>query len=174
MKYKLTNDSKTLSDGTIVYRIECVTAFGNIKAGDKGGFIESKNNLSQEGNAWVSGDAWVYGNARVYGNAWVFGNARVYGNAIVYDKARLHGNAKVYGNARISSCSWGKSPLQIQGSVWYFNMCRRNQISIGCETHTIKHWLDNYYQIGKLHNTDDDTIEEYYRYICLARDMYLR
>lgn len=48
---------------------------------------KKEDNLAQDGDAWVygnaevSGDAWVYGNARVYGDAWVSGNARVYGDA---------------------------------------------------------------------------------------------
>lgn len=36
--------------------------------GALGGWIESEENLSQEGSCWVYGDARVYGNARVSGN----------------------------------------------------------------------------------------------------------
>src|SRR5574343_1073328 len=36
-----------------------------LKKGDHGGLVQSENNLSQAGSAWVSG------NAQVYGNAWV-------------------------------------------------------------------------------------------------------
>lgn len=74
MKYKLTDETKVF-DNVTLHRIECVTTFGDIKAGDKGGWIESYNNLSQEDNAWV------YDDAKVYGNAHVFDNARIYKNA---------------------------------------------------------------------------------------------
>ena len=74
MKYKLTDETIDVN-GRILRRIECVESFIDVKAGDKGGFIESEKNLSQDGNAWVSGDA------KVYGSAWVSGDARVYGNA---------------------------------------------------------------------------------------------
>ena len=93
-KYKLTEETINVN-GITLYRIEALKDFGNVKKGDKGGFIEKENNLSQ------SGDCWVYGNAKVYNNAKVFDNADIYGNAEVYDNATISGNAKVYGNAVI-------------------------------------------------------------------------
>ena len=36
-----------------------------VRAGDLGGLVESERNLSQEGDAWVSGKALVYGDAKV-------------------------------------------------------------------------------------------------------------
>lgn len=56
MKYKLTDETKVV-DNITLHRIECVTAFGDVKAGDKGGWIESEDNLSQDGDAWVCGNA---------------------------------------------------------------------------------------------------------------------
>lgn len=64
MKYKLTDETKVV-DNVTLHRIECVTAFGDVKAGDKGGWIESEKNLSQENDAWVGGEATVYENATV-------------------------------------------------------------------------------------------------------------
>ncbi|MGG7510920.1 polymer-forming cytoskeletal protein, partial [Plantibacter sp. YIM 135249] len=64
------------------------------------------------GDAWVSGNAQVYGNARVSGNAQVYGNARVSGNARVYGNARVSGNAWVYGNARVSGNA------RVYGNAW--------------------------------------------------------
>ena len=57
----------------------------NVKAGDLGGFIESEQNLPQDGNGWVAGDAQVYGDAKVTGNA------RVECLAQVFDKAHIAG-----------------------------------------------------------------------------------
>ena len=56
-------------------------SFGMVVKGALGGYIEKEKNLSQEG------DAWVYGDARVSGDAWVSGDARVYGDAWVSAKA---------------------------------------------------------------------------------------
>ena len=90
MKYKLTKETKEVY-GIKVYQIEALKDFNNVSKGDKGGWIEKEENLSQEDNSWVSGDAWVYGNTWVYGDAQVYGNARVYGDAQVYKKIKLIG-----------------------------------------------------------------------------------
>ena len=99
-KYELTEEFKeieTLREGWLqkikVYRIRALRAFADVKIGDLGGFVETKQNLSNMGNAWV------YGNAEVYGDAEVCGDAKVYGNAEVC------GDAKVCDNANIFWCS---------------------------------------------------------------------
>lgn len=91
-KYELTTECKEIGNIKL-FRVKALTSFGNVKAGELGGYIEKEDNLSQDGNAWVYGNVWVYG------NAWVGGNARVSGNARVYDNARVSGNAEVSGNA---------------------------------------------------------------------------
>jgi hypothetical protein len=92
-KFELTAEFVTNVFGKKLFRIKALVAFGNVEKGELGGFIEKEDNLSHDGNAWVSGDAQVYGNAQVYGDAWVSGDARVYGNAQVYGDARVSGNA---------------------------------------------------------------------------------
>ena len=99
-KYKLTEET-IIVNGKTLYRIEALKDFGNVKKGDKGGFLEKESNLSQYNNCWVFGKAKVYGNARVYGNAKVYHYAMVYGNAMVYNNAEIYGNAMVYNNAEI-------------------------------------------------------------------------
>lgn len=99
-KYKLTSET-TGCDGFILYRIEALMDFSDVKTGDKGGFVQSENNLSQLGNAWVYGNAKVCGDAEVFGNAKVCGNASVYGNAKVFDYAEVYDNARVCGNANV-------------------------------------------------------------------------
>ena len=99
-KYKLTDETISLNGATL-YRIEALKDFGEIKKGDKGGFIESEDNLSHEGNAWVYDDACVYDNALVTDNACVSDNARVYGNSLVYSNAQVYNNARMCGNARV-------------------------------------------------------------------------
>lgn len=73
-KYKLT-DETIIFNGITLHRIEALMDFGNVKAGDKGGWIENEENLSHKGDAWVSDNAWVSDYARVSGNAWVSGDA---------------------------------------------------------------------------------------------------
>ena len=140
-KYKLTDETINLN-GVTLYRIEALKYFGEIKKGDKGGFIESENNLAHEGDAWVSDDACVYDNARVSGNAhiyeeaWVYGSAFVYGDACVfgfacvYDNAWVSGNGQVYGNARVygsahlcgNACVYDNAHVSDKAKV-YNNAC---------------------------------------------------
>ncbi len=87
-KYKLTDESMSWLGHTL-YRIESLRDFADVKAGDKGGWVEREENLSHYGNAWVHGNAKVCENARVYENAWVYGDAEVYGNARVYGDAEV-------------------------------------------------------------------------------------
>ena len=100
MKYKLTKETKEVY-GLKLFRIEALKDFGDVEKGEKGGWIEKEENLSQENNAWIYGNARVYGNAEIYGNASVYGNAWIYGNASVYGNAWIYGNASVYGDAEI-------------------------------------------------------------------------
>ena len=87
-KYELTTETKVVF-GRTLYRIRALVAFGDVDAGELGGWIEKESNLAQDGNAWVSGNARVSGDARVYGNAEVYGNARVYGDAEVLKPIHL-------------------------------------------------------------------------------------
>lgn len=61
----------------------------DVKAGDLGGWVESENNLSQVGDAWVGGDAEVGGNAEVSGNAevTVFKNSWTSGRYFTYTRS---------------------------------------------------------------------------------------
>ena len=75
-KFELTTESITFL-GRTLFRIKALISFGNVKAGELGGYIEKEGNLSYEGNAWVFGDARVFGNARVFGDAEVCDNADI-------------------------------------------------------------------------------------------------
>ena len=68
LKYILTKESIQFG-GRTFYRIKALKDFGDVKAGDLGGYIEKELNLSQGGNCWVSDNAVVLGNARVRDNA---------------------------------------------------------------------------------------------------------
>ena len=107
LKYKILEDNYILYLGKKLYKIQALKDFSNVKKGDIGGYVESYDNLSQDGNSWIYNDAkvyedaYVYGNAEIYGGAEVYGSAKVSGNAFVYGNAFVHGNARVHGNAQI-------------------------------------------------------------------------
>ena len=106
-----------------------------VKAGDLGGYVESEWNLSQEGDCWVGGNAWVYENARVCGNAWVGGNARVHedaqvnGNAWVGGYARVHEDAQVNGNAQVGGYAWVfynlTANMKVETGIWKKSMTEK-------------------------------------------------
>lgn len=75
-KYELTDEKKQIA-GRTLFRIRALRDFYDVKAGDLGGWIESENNLSYSGDAWVSGKAVVFGDARVFGDAWIFGQGAI-------------------------------------------------------------------------------------------------
>lgn len=90
-KYELTEETMDYC-GRTLHRIRALRAFGDVKTGDIGGFVEDRGNLDDAGNAWVYDNAEVYGNAKVYGDAEVCGNAKVYGNAEVCGDAKVCGD----------------------------------------------------------------------------------
>ena len=94
-KYKLTNETININGATL-YRIEALKNFSDVKKGDKGGFVQSENNLSNNGDCWIYDEAIVYGNAQVSDDAIVSDNAEVYENAEIYDFAKVYGKAQVY------------------------------------------------------------------------------
>ena len=125
MKFELTSETKEFFGATL-FRIRALTSFGSVQTGDLGGWVEKAENLSQDGNAWVSGDAQVYGDAQVSGNAWVYGNARVFGDA------QVSGNAWVSGDAQ-------KTPICVTG-LHYSVTITDSEMRIGCELHSHAEW----------------------------------
>jgi carbonic anhydrase/acetyltransferase-like protein (isoleucine patch superfamily) len=139
-KYELTQESVQAHDLTL-HRVKALIDFGQVSAGDIGGFVESEANLSQEGTCWiydnsgcsgnscVSGDAsvsegsWIYGDATVSGNAtvrgssWISGNAAISDNALVSGKSLVSGNATVSGSASVSDQSWVSGNAKIRGNT---------------------------------------------------------
>ena len=65
--FEFTGERRINAFGVKLFQIRCTVAFGDVKVGDIGGWIEKEDNLS--GNAGVYGDAEVSDNAEVYGNA---------------------------------------------------------------------------------------------------------
>lgn len=125
-KYIILENETLEHNGRTLYRIQAIKDFAKVKAGDKGGWVESKNNLSQKGNCWlyreakaydnsdISGDVEVFGNAEIYGDAqlWGFANigwdvkiydeAKVYGHVMLFDNVEICNNAMVYGYAELT------------------------------------------------------------------------
>lgn len=120
-KYDLLfSDSRLIPDVTggrdvTVYRIRALRAVGlRVRKGDLGGYVQSLDNLAQEGDCWLTDEACALGQSRIWGQAWVgeyallrdqawaFENARIYGQSVLCGAARVFGQARVYGRSFIT------------------------------------------------------------------------
>ena len=101
VKYEIVKDMVIEYNGKTLYRIRALKNFDDIKTGDLGGYVESYNNLSQEGNCWIFNNAKVYDDARVYDDAKIYEYAEVYENAEVYGSAKVYEYAEVYDYAKV-------------------------------------------------------------------------
>lgn len=168
-KYILTDDY--VNNGYArVYRIKALRSFGAVKAGDLGGFVESENNLSHDGDCWVSDDAVVRGNARVldnaivgdnavmYGEAWASGNAEVVGNAVMYGDASVAGDDKLTSKA-INIINW----CQFNITASYKDQYMR----IGCKSHSFEFWRNYIDSNSKEYLADCGSIKEHQRCVCI-------
>ena len=124
-KYELIKESKTTFMGRDIYRIRALKDFGDVIAGDIGGWVCSENNLSQEG------DCWIYDEAKCLDNAKIFANAIMLNNSIMYDEARMFDNSKMFDDAEMYDNS-----IMRDNSIMYNNstMCDN---SIMCDNSTM-------------------------------------
>ena len=172
-KYEFTEETiKVL--GKVLHRIKAVRDFEFIKAGELGGYIEKEENLSHEGNCWVSNDAAVYGNARVFDDAWVYGAAEirdyawVYGNAKIYGDAKIYGAAKVYGEAEICRNTEikGKTDYIVFKNWWssgrYFTWTRSNNMwKVGCFCGTGEQLIKKAYEDSEISGREYERVVRY-------------
>lgn len=116
-KYEITANTMQVyehTDDKLVHQIRALKDFGDVKAGDLGGWIESEENLSQSGNCWVADNAMVYDHAQVRDNAILRGNAiacdraQVTENAKLFDKTRIADDARISGQAELHDFAYAK------------------------------------------------------------------
>lgn len=128
-----TLDIGDLSAGRVVYRIRALKDFRDVKAGDLGGFIECKDNLSQRFNSWVYPGSVVCGDARVRDDGKVRGNSRLQGSSIVGSRAEvsdvtLRDNVTIEGNAQVANVALsgnlyvsGEADIQLARDVVFYS-----------------------------------------------------
>ncbi|MCI9626495.1 MAG: hypothetical protein HFI90_06905 [Clostridia bacterium] len=101
-KYEFTGETKDIY-GVTVHQIRALRDFGDVKAGDIGGWIESEENLSHNGTAWVYGNGVVCDSGRVCNNGVVCDSGRVCNNGVVCDSGRVYGNGVVCGKMQVEN-----------------------------------------------------------------------
>ena len=104
-KYSIVKKDKIEFNGHTLYRIKALRNIDELtKKGDLGGYIETEENLSQEDDCFVFGNAKVYGESRLTGHAMATDNAVV--KNIISDEAYFTGNSIVVGNGEF--CLYGQ------------------------------------------------------------------
>lgn len=106
-KYEITDIAHP--DNPKLHRIRALTDVGtDVHKGDLGGFVETENNLDQEGFAWIGGDAILADSAVARDSAYVGNNAVIADHAVVQDNAivcggYISGNSCICGNGILNA-----------------------------------------------------------------------
>ena len=124
MKYSiLLNEKKVCPSKKSAFRIVAErdifdeTGKKLVSKGEKGGFVESEENLSQDGSCWIFGDAMVYNDAKVLDDALVFDNALIGLHSKITGSAKVYNNANIAGTVRIEGHAVVCDNATIEGSV---------------------------------------------------------
>ena len=121
-KYIILENETLEHNGRILYRIKAVKDFDDVKADDKGGWIEKERNLSQEGNCWVYDDSKVFDNACIMEDAKVFNRTEIFDNARVYGKSELYEDVRIYDNAQVFDKALITGNVEIYNNAWVFGL----------------------------------------------------
>jgi carbonic anhydrase/acetyltransferase-like protein (isoleucine patch superfamily) len=133
-KYRILEGEKVQKGGYTLYRIQAVRSFdlgrgrGPVRAGQKGGWVESERNLSHEDSAWIADEAKAAGKTEVFENGLLRGNARaldawIRGEAIVernasVNRAVIEDLVRVGGDVKIDGEQvWLRGRAQLYGNV---------------------------------------------------------
>lgn len=116
LKYRLLLSDRCVIDGVTLYRIQALKDFGDVKAGDLGGYIADSSQLSQNGNCWVysksnklvcgrvtenaiinslgssrdsiiNGDVFICRNSKILNDVDIIGSVDIRGDSIISSKA---------------------------------------------------------------------------------------
>ena len=148
-KYKLIKENIDFF-GRTLYHIEALKDFDDVKKGDMGGYVQSENNLSQEGNCWI------YNNAKVYDSAYICGDA------IVINSARIFDNAQVFCNAEIKNSSDYIVFKNWWSSGRYFTWTRSNNMwAVGCFYGTGEELIKKAYKDSEISGREYERVVKY-------------
>lgn len=132
-KYKLTKETKVV-DGHTLHRIQALKSFGNVKAGDLGGWIEEWN-LSQTGNCWIYDDSMVYDRGAVMYNGIVTNNSKVHGN-----RTRIFHKLD---NQEVEGFCVNNYNINYTG---FDEKTGSHFVRVGCQDHSITNWKDQVFR----------------------------
>lgn len=96
-KFKLTNTTVEHC-GKILYQIQALKSFNDVKKFERGGYVQCEKNLSQIGKSWIYDNAKVYSKAEVLEDAEIREFAEVSGTMIIKGGSKIFGNCHLFGN----------------------------------------------------------------------------
>lgn len=102
MKYKLDTSDSIIENGKTLYRViylQDLIIEDNllpIAKDSKGGYIETMENLSQEGKCFLLGRSIIMGDSKVSGNTQIHGDVKIYGHTIIKGNSNISNNAHIY------------------------------------------------------------------------------
>lgn len=176
-KYKLlkcyTTNIAQVDKDELVYRLQALRDIPEhgVKAGDLGGYVSGKKNLSHEGSCWIGGEALVLGKqAFVSEDAYVGDDAIVYWQYNYFENytpglISIKGNAKVTGKAfihavRPQAASFCQPRTIITGQAHIFENARLENVYIV---------MDNAKIYGDCHVLGTQTVKDDAQIYGLAR-----
>lgn len=121
-KYKLTEETMCF-DGVTLHRIKALKDFGDVVAGELGGWVEAERNLSQEGNCWINMEAKAYGYTEIRDNAVLTcgaiacENSTIGNDTLVTDESVIRGFTCLCGNVEVSEESVIGGYARLHGNV---------------------------------------------------------
>ena len=101
-KYEFIPTDRIFYKGLMLQRIVALKDFSDVKAGDRGGYVQvggyakPDKLLSQEGNCWIYDDSKSYGEAEVKDNAVIKGNSEVFGWTVVDGDTVIDGGQSIF------------------------------------------------------------------------------
>lgn len=110
-KYELIQEDSITIDGFKLFRIRALKDFYVINKGELGGYVESEDCLSHNGDCWISG------NAKVYNASKVIENAQIEDNAVLTDGSMASGSALIKDNAVVKHFSTVKDVTTVSGNA---------------------------------------------------------
>lgn len=150
-KYEFTGETRIINNNGSEHEVKRIralkrfqppTMLEEVNIGDLGGWIETENNLSQNGLCWVDeeavaiesavvkDDAYVCGNGVICENAVICGRGTVDENAVVEGNAIICDDAEAFEHAKISGYVTIKGNVQIRGLACLIGLNKENRTVI--------------------------------------------
>ena len=148
-KYEIVKSESIVHNGRTLYRIRALKNFWTapmtrVCKGDLGGYVESENNLSQEGYCWIHDNAKVCDNAKVLGDAVIYKNAEISENAVIRKNALVDDNAQICGAAEVSHNAKIYENAVVTGKVQIYNNAQVHGFAVVCGKAKIRDYAQIY------------------------------